>query len=129
MSQDNIPSKTRLHFGTERDALRILLTLVALGKVTVEETLSHFQDEPAAETKCGLDDCWRRLTEAAPIERPERIVSLRDVQLGRAHDEALDGLIRRAESCDRVTGYPATHGDLLSVLRELRDRRAADETF
>lgn len=51
------------------------------------------------------------------------LISLHNVKLPRASDEALYGLIRRAESCDRVTGYPATHGDLVSALRELRDRR------
>lgn len=50
----NIPSKNRLHFGSERDALRMLLNLVALGKVTVDEALTHFEDDSnAVETGCS----------------------------------------------------------------------------
>jgi hypothetical protein len=78
--------------------------------------------------ECSIADCWKRLTETVPANRPEGFISLQDVKLRPARDDSLDGLIRRAESCDRVTGYPATHGDLLSALRELRVRRAAEKS-
>lgn len=86
-----------------------------------------FLDELRGKAPCSPADCWSKLTQVPPVDQPEGYKNLHDVKLYPARDEALEGLIRRAESCDRVTGYPATHGDLLSALRELRDRRRADE--
>ena len=84
---------------------------------------------PAPETPCGPAECWRRLTQTVPVDQPEGYSNLQDVKLYPVRAEALDGLIRRAESCDRVTAYPATQGDLISALREVRDRRASDKAI
>lgn len=80
-------------------------------------------------TNCSPAECWRRLTQTVPVDQPEGYSNFQDVKFYPVRAEALDGLIRRAESCDRVTAYPATQGDLISALREVRDRRASDKAI